>query len=323
MRPQSALTLCLFLCVAATGARPGSRVPPRVPITRLNSWSPGRIARSTSACLTPAGRIISRARCCAAGLAQDQPPPAPGVTRTAVPPKFTNKKMEDAAKTLMGKLKGDDGKIDWASGWSKAKEGFKKGVGILEAVSGKDLNADGKVEGRGPKLTKAEQEALWKKEHEEKKSEHERRRAEYEARAAAGEDVSGGAQKPSKHGALQAKLSKEEQEVVGAIRGLLAKKFKNDQAAMFKSFDKDKTNSLDKAEIKAVCAEASVSDIRLHTIIVPTRAQTGRTKRCCCWPFPTAGVRRPMLKRVRVCWCACACRSPHDFAPRQRLAAVG
>lgn len=208
--------------------------------------------------------------CCPAGLAQDAPPATTGIKSTtsrdpAAPPPSGKKKMGHHANKLIEKMKGRMDDIDWEKGWKNAKEGFWKGLDMMEAVSGKDLNGDGKTEGHS-KLTKAEQEAEWKKEHEEKRKEHDKRRADFEARKAAGEDMSNAGAPGAPAGAASRRnsqpLSKDEQKVVGAIRGLLGRKFRNSQEAMFNSFDKDNTNSLDKDEIKNVCYEASVRSRR-------------------------------------------------------------
>ena len=117
----------------------------------------------------------------------------------------------------------------------------------MEAVSNKDLNADGKIEGRkGPK-TKAEQQAEWKKEHELRREEHEKQFREWAAEKAKG----------SKDPLAQ--LSSQELEVVDKLRMLMSNEFNSDREQMFKHYDADHTGSLQHEEVRTAIKDAGVS----------------------------------------------------------------
>ena len=96
------------------------------------------------------------------------PPVTPGTAKTAkaADMKFVN----NAKKKWKKKLEN----VDYAGAWDKFKTAFWKGVDIAEAVSKKDLNLDGKIEGVKPPQTEKERQAQWKKEHEAKRAEHEK-----------------------------------------------------------------------------------------------------------------------------------------------------
>ncbi len=172
--------------------------------------------------------------------APGDPSPAPAPTRGSAP---DAKKTEKFAKEVASKLKDRFGTVDWA----KAKSVFWKGVDLLEAVSNKDLNNDGKVEGRKRPKTKEEQQAEWRKEHASKREEHEKLKAKWEA-----DKAKGSPDAPAEN------LSKEELEVVRKIRTLMAKDFKNDREQMFKHYDADRSGSLNHEEVRQVVKAAGV-----------------------------------------------------------------
>ena len=194
---------------------------------------------------------VRRCRMCTEMVA-GQPAPTPAPTKGAT------KKAGEMKEKLTSKIKDKVGKFDYAGSWEKAKKTMWKGLELMEAVSNKDLNMDGNIEGRKKPQTKAEKEAQWKREHEERKGEHEKKRKEYEARKAAGQEH------PSAAGsAPAAPLSKEEREVVVAIQKLLAGRFQNDREKMFKNYDADGTDSLDHGEVRQVVKDAGVRCLSL------------------------------------------------------------
>ena len=146
------------------------------------------------------------------------------------------------------RLKDKMSQVDYGAKWAKAKSIFWKGVEVLEAVSNKDLNNDGKIEGRKRPKTKEEQQAEWKKEHESRREEHEKLKRQWEA----------GKTKGSPDAATE-KLSKEELDVARKIRALMAKGFRNDREQMFNHYDADQTGSLDHEEVRQVVKAAGVS----------------------------------------------------------------
>lgn len=170
--------------------------------------------------------------------------PVPAPTRGPAPDAKTKDKF--SAK-FAEKVKDRMSKVDYSANWAKAKSMFWKGVEVLEAVSNKDLNNDGKVEGRKRPKTKEEQQAEWKKEHESKREEHEKLRKKWEA-----EKTKESSDAPAEN------LSKEEQEVVRKIRKLLGKDFKNDREQMFRHYDADRTGSLSHEEVRQVVKAAGV-----------------------------------------------------------------
>ena len=173
---------------------------------------------------------------------QPVPAPVPAKARS-----LAEKGSNEPRKKFASKLKKKYGDIDYAETWSKAKNFFWKGVDIMEAVSNKDLNADGKIEGRkGPK-TKAEQQAEWKKEHELRRDVHEKQFREWAAEK----------EKGSKDPLAQ--LSSQEREVVDKLRMLMSNRFHNDHEQLFKHYDADHTGSLQHEEVRQVIKDAGVS----------------------------------------------------------------
>ena len=158
-------------------------------------------------------------------------------------PEAQNAEFTKKASRLKDKMS----QVDYGAKWAKAKSIFWKGVEVLEAVSNKDLNNDGKIEGRKRPKTKEEQHAEWKKEHESRREEHEKLKRQWEA----------GKTKGSPDAATE-KLSKEELDVARKIRALMAKGFRNDREQMFNHYDADQTGSLDHEEVRQVVKAAGV-----------------------------------------------------------------
>lgn len=191
----------------------------------------------------------------AVAVAQDDsPPPTPPNTVQ----KGSAKKSMESANKFTEEWKKKSKEIDYSGAWNKFKNVFKKGVDIMEAVSNKDFNLDGKIEGRKSPLTEEQKRAKWKQEHEAKRAEHERKRKEYETDKATREESS-----PA------SPLSKQEREVLFKIRALMAKQFGNDQEQMFNHYDADDTQSLSVGEVRQVVKDAGVRIALQHAPFQP------------------------------------------------------